>query len=65
MYDFKLIPEAIRAAGFAAIVFGLSLGVQFNIEDVASDWQTYATSAASGLVAAAFAAALAVMTRRS
>lgn len=65
MYEFKLIPEAIRASAFAAIVFVLSLGVQFNVEDVASDWQTYATSAGSGLVAAVAAAALAVMTRRS
>lgn len=64
MYNFKLIPEALRAAGFAAVVFFLQLGIQFNVEDVVVDWQTYAMSAASGLIAASFAAALAVFTRR-
>ncbi len=65
MYDFKLAPEAIRAAGFAALVFGLQLLVEFNIDEVAVDWQTYMKAGGSGLVAAAAAGALAVFTRRS
>jgi hypothetical protein len=65
MYEFKLIPEAVRAAGFAALVFGLQLLVEFNIDEVILDWQTYMKAGASGLIAAAAAGALAVFTRRS
>jgi hypothetical protein len=65
MYVFKLVPEAVRAAGFAAIVFGLQLLVEFNVDEVAVDWATYAKAGASGLIAAAAAGALAVFTRRS
>jgi hypothetical protein len=63
-YDFRLLPEALRAGTFAAIVFGLQLLVRFNVEDVAVDWETWATSGASGIVAASAAAGLAVLTRK-
>lgn len=63
MYEFKAIPEAVRAAGFAAIVFGLQLLVEFNIDEAAVDWQTYMKAGASGLVAAAAAGALGAIKR--
>ena len=62
-YEFKLIPEAVRAGGIALLVFVVTLLVDFDVDEVVSDWQTYVKSLASGGVAAAAAAILAVLTR--
>ena len=37
MYDFKLVPEAIRAGGFALIVFGATLLVNLDLDAIPSD----------------------------
>lgn len=64
MYDFKLVPEAVRAGAFALIVFAVTLGVGFDLEAILADWKPWATGAISGGVAAACAAVLAVLTRK-
>jgi hypothetical protein len=62
MYDFKLLPEALRAAGFALVVFLLTTFASFNFSEV-TDWKTWGISLGSGAIAAAAAGALAVLTR--
>ena len=63
-YDFKLLPEGLRAAGFGALVFLATLLVDFNVDQVVSEWQTYVKSLVSGGAAAAAAAFLAAITRK-
>ncbi len=65
MYDFKLIPEALRAGAFALIVFAATLLVNLDLDAVLGDWRPYATATASAAAAAFGAAVLAVLTRRS
>lgn len=62
-YDFKLLPEALRAGGIALVVFGLQFLVSFNVDELIDDWQTYVKSLGSGATAAAAAAILAAWTR--
>ena len=64
-YDFKLIPEALRAAAFAAIVFGATLLVDLDVDAIWNDWEMYLRSALAGGGAAVGAAALAILTRQS
>ena len=63
-YDFKLIPEAVRAGGFALIVFGATLLVDLDLDAITSDWQAYVKALVAGAGAAAGAAILAVLTRK-
>ena len=63
-YDFQLIPEALRAAAFAAIVFAATLAVDLDLDAITSDWQAYVRSVVSGVGAAIGASALAVLTRK-
>lgn len=62
-YDFKLLPEGLRAAGFGVLVFLATLLVNFDLENVLNEWETYVTSLVSGGAAAAAAAFLAAVTR--
>ena len=62
MYDFKLLPEAARAAGFAVIVFVLTTIAAFDVKELA-DWKPWAISVATGAIGAAAAAALGILTR--
>ena len=64
MYGFKLLPEALRAAAFAVIVFAAALAVDLDLDAITSGWQAYVRSVVPGLGAAIGAAALAVLTRK-
>ena len=64
MYEWKLVPEALRAAAFAAIVFVATLAVDLDLDAITSDWQAYVRSVVSGAGAAVGAATLAVLTRK-
>ncbi len=63
-YDFKLIPEAVRAGGFALLVFGVTLLLDLDLDAITSDWQAYVRAIASSAAAAVGAAALAALTRK-
>ncbi len=63
-YDFRLIPEALRAAAFASIVFAATLLIDLDIDALWEDWELYLRSVLSGGGAAIGAAALAVLTRK-
>lgn len=63
-YDFKLVPEAVRAGAFALIVFAATLLVDLDLNVITSDWEAYVRAAVSGAGAAVGAVALAVLTRR-
>lgn len=63
MYDFKLLPEALRAALFAAIIVVLTILSAFDLSAVLSAWEPWLISLGSGAIAAAAAAALGIITR--
>lgn len=61
-YDFKAIPEAIRAFGITAIVFVGAQITQIAAEGT-SDWENALFSLGVGAFAAGIAAAVAALTR--
>jgi hypothetical protein len=63
-YDFRLIPEALRAGAFAAIVFAATLLVDLDVDAITSDWQAYVKASVSGAGAFAGTAILARLTRK-
>ena len=64
MYDFKRIPEALRAGAFALIVFCATLLVNLDMDAILVDWKPWAIAALSGAGAVVGAAVLAVLTRK-
>lgn len=62
-YDFKLLPEALRAGAFALIVFIATLLAGFDLDVIWSDPEAYARAGISGSIAAVGAAVLGVLTR--
>jgi hypothetical protein len=59
-YDFKLLPEALRAGAFALIVFIATQAANIQAQD---DWKEWAVSAGIGAIAFVGAAVLGVLTR--
>lgn len=60
MYDFKILPEAVRAALFAAIIFVATTAASFNGSNI-DDWQRWAVSTGSAGIAFVGAAVLGVL----
>lgn len=63
-YDFKLVGEALRAGGFALIVFAATLLVDLDLDAITSDWKAYVQATASAGGAFVGAAILGVLTRK-
>jgi len=57
-YEFKKVAELGWFVGVAVIAFAAQTLTQWNFEDVAADWQTYAIVLATGAGRAALAAIL-------
>jgi len=65
-YDFKLLPEALKAAGIALGIFLVTLLLDFNddLDAILTDPEAYVRSMVPALLAVIATAFLGVMTRR-
>jgi len=65
-YDFKLLPEALKAAGIALGIFLVTLLLDFNddLDAILTDPEAYVRSMVPALLAVVATAFLGVMTRR-
>jgi len=65
-YDFKLLPEAVKAAGIALMIFALTLLLDFSddLDAILTNPEAYIRSMAPALLAVVATAFLGVMTRR-
>ena len=62
MYEFKVVPEALRAGAFALLIFVVTTAANFEGQNV-DDWEKWAWSVATGAIAFVGAAMLGVLTR--
>ena len=65
-YDFKLLPEALKAAAVAILIFTVTLLLDFSddLDAILTDPEAYVRSTAPALLAVLATAFLGVMTRR-